>query len=63
MRRAWEPLRGKCFKDVGPVCENRFWLTRYNNKLYELFFEPDIVKNHENWKITTGRPHYPNAAQ
>jgi hypothetical protein len=28
----------------GPACENGFWHVGYNNELYELFSESDIVK-------------------
>jgi hypothetical protein len=28
----------------GPVWENGFWHMRYNNELYQVFSEPDIVK-------------------
>jgi hypothetical protein len=26
------------------VCENGFWHVRYNNELYELFSEADVVE-------------------
>jgi hypothetical protein len=27
-----------------PACENGFWPIKYDNELYELFSEPDVVK-------------------
>jgi hypothetical protein len=31
-------------KIYGPVCDNKRWRIRYNNELYQLFGEPDIIK-------------------
>jgi hypothetical protein len=29
----------------GPICDNGRWRIRYNNELYQLFREPDIIKD------------------
>jgi hypothetical protein len=31
-------------KIYGPTCENGRWRIRYNNELYQLFGEPDIIR-------------------
>jgi hypothetical protein len=31
-------------KIYGPICDNGRWRIRYNNELYQLFGEPDIIK-------------------
>jgi hypothetical protein len=31
-------------KIYGPICDNGIWRIRYNTKLYQLFGEPDIIK-------------------
>jgi hypothetical protein len=28
----------------GPICDNGIWRITYNNKLYQFFGEPDIIK-------------------
>jgi hypothetical protein len=30
-------------KIYGPICDNGRWRIRYNNRLYQLFGEPDII--------------------
>jgi hypothetical protein len=31
-------------KIYGPTCDNGRWRIRYNNELYQLFGEPDIIR-------------------
>jgi hypothetical protein len=31
-------------KIYGPTCDNERWRIRYNNELYQLFGEPDIIR-------------------
>jgi hypothetical protein len=31
-------------KIYGPTCDNGKWRIRYNNELYQLFGEPDIIR-------------------
>jgi hypothetical protein len=34
----------KVLRKYGPTCDNGRWRIRYNNELYQLFGEPDIIR-------------------
>ena len=38
----------------GPRKENYEWRIKYNNELYELYGEPDIVTLHKDWSFAMG---------
>jgi hypothetical protein len=45
MKIRLQPSNGWFLRKIhGSICDNGRWRIRYNNELYQLFDEPDIIK-------------------